>query len=42
MEENLRFDDVETENSPKECRKRSNNQSHCLPNVKKVRQRSHF
>ena len=42
VDEKLRFDDVETEKSPKECRKRSNNQSHCLPKVKNVRQSSHF
>ena len=40
VEENLRFDDVETEKSPKECRKRSSNQSHSLPKVKKKPQRS--
>ena len=40
VEENLRFENVETEKSPKECRKCSSNQSHCLPKVKKTRQRS--
>ena len=28
--------DVETEKSPKECRRRSTNQSNCLPKVKKA------
>ena len=39
VEENSIFDDIETEKSPKENRKRSSNQSHCLPKVKKTRQR---
>ena len=39
VEENSSFDDIETEKSPKENRKRSSNQSHCLPKVKKTRQR---
>ena len=35
VEENVSFDDMETEKSPKECRKRSSNQLHCLPKLKK-------
>ena len=35
VEKNSRFDDVEAEKSPKENRKRSSNQSHCLRKIKK-------
>ena len=40
VEKNSRFDDMETEKEPKENRKRSINQSHCLPKVRKTCQRS--
>ena len=42
VEENSRFDHTGTEKSPKENIKRSINQSHCLPKVKKKHANAHL